>query len=61
MNVEMKVHVLRTFVTPLLVHMHQKAKNALEMAAKIASVKRPLQASRSSFLFARLSKLFCQK
>jgi predicted metal-dependent phosphotriesterase family hydrolase len=37
MNVQMKVHALRTFVTPLLVHMHQKEKIALEVAAKITS------------------------
>ena len=42
MNVQMRVHVLRTFVTHLLVHMHQKEKIALEIAAKIASVNRPL-------------------
>jgi hypothetical protein len=39
MNVQMRVHVLRTFVTYLLVHMHQKKKIALEVAAKIASLK----------------------
>ena len=39
MNVQMKVHTLRTFITILLVHMHQKKKIALEMAAKIASAK----------------------
>ena len=38
MNVQMREHVLRTFVTPLLVHMHQKEKIALEIAAKIASI-----------------------
>ena len=38
MNVQMWVHVLRTFVTHLLVHMHQKEKIAQEIAAKIASV-----------------------
>jgi hypothetical protein len=38
MNVEMKVHKLRSFVTHLLVHMHQKEKIAPEIAAKIASV-----------------------
>ena len=41
MNVQMRVYVLRTFVTHLLVHMHQKEKIALEIAAKIASVNRP--------------------
>jgi hypothetical protein len=35
MNIQMKVHVLRTFVTHLLVHMHQKKKIALEIAAKL--------------------------
>jgi hypothetical protein len=38
MNVHMREHVLRTFVTHLLVHMHQKEKIALEIAAKIAIV-----------------------
>jgi hypothetical protein len=37
MNVQMKEHVLRTFVTHLLVHMHQKEKIAREIEAKIAS------------------------
>ena len=31
------IHILRTFVTHLLVHIHQKTKIALEIAAKIAS------------------------
>jgi hypothetical protein len=39
MNVQMRVHVLRPFVTHLLVHMHQKKKITLEIAAKIAGVK----------------------
>ena len=40
MKVQMRTHVLlRTFVTHLLVHMHQKEKIAREIAAKIASVK----------------------
>jgi hypothetical protein len=38
MNVQMRVHKLKTFVTHLLIHMHQKEKIALEIAAKIASV-----------------------
>jgi hypothetical protein len=42
MNVQMRVLVLRTFVTHLLVHVHQKEKIALEIAAKIASVNGPL-------------------
>jgi hypothetical protein len=41
MNVKMRVHILRTFVTHLLVHMHQKEKIALEIAARIASVNGP--------------------
>jgi hypothetical protein len=42
MNVQMRVHVLRTFgVTHLLVHMDEKEKIALEIAAKIASVNGP--------------------
>ena len=37
------IHVLRTFITHLLVHeMHQKENIALEIAAKIASVNGPL-------------------
>jgi hypothetical protein len=42
MNVQMRVHVLQTFITHLLVHMHQKEKIALEIVARIASVNRPL-------------------
>jgi hypothetical protein len=38
MNVQMRVHVLRTFIAHLLVHIHQKKKIAVEMAEKIASV-----------------------
>ena len=41
MNVQMRVDVLRTFVTHPLVHMHQKEKIALEIRAKIASVNGP--------------------
>jgi hypothetical protein len=37
MNVHMRVHVFRTFVTHLLVHIHQKEKIALEIKEKIAS------------------------
>jgi hypothetical protein len=40
-NVQMKEHVLRTFITHLLVLIHQKTKIALEIAPKIASVNRP--------------------
>jgi hypothetical protein len=36
MNVHMRVHVFRTFVTHLLVHIHQE-KIALEIKEKIAS------------------------
>jgi hypothetical protein len=42
MNVQMRVHILRTFVTHLLVHMHQIRKIALEIATKITSVNGPL-------------------
>jgi hypothetical protein len=38
MNVQMRVHILRTFVTHLLVHIQ---KIALEITAKIASVNWP--------------------
>jgi hypothetical protein len=34
----MKVHVLRRFITHLLVHIHQKTKFALEIAAKFANL-----------------------
>ena len=37
----MRVHVLRTFVTHLLVHMHQKEKITLEIAAKIIKTLMP--------------------
>jgi hypothetical protein len=37
----MRVHVLRTFITHPLVHMHQKEKIALDIAAKFASVNGP--------------------
>jgi hypothetical protein len=42
MNVQMRVHVLRTLIAHPLVHIHQKKEIALEIAAKIASVNRPL-------------------
>ena len=38
MNVQMRGNVLTTFVTHLLVLIHQKEKIALAIAAKIASV-----------------------
>jgi hypothetical protein len=45
MDVEMRVRVLRTFRTNLLVHMHQKKRigTALQTAAKIASLSGPLR------------------
>ena len=46
MNVQMREHILKTFLTHLLVHIHQK-KIALEIAAKIASVNRPLNNSQA--------------
>jgi hypothetical protein len=39
MNVQIRV---RTFVTHLLIHMHQKEKIALEIASEFASVNGPL-------------------
>jgi hypothetical protein len=39
----MRVHILRAFITYLLVPIHQKEKIALEIATKIASVNRPLE------------------
>jgi hypothetical protein len=41
MNVQMMVHILRTLISCLLVHIQNKKKIALEIAAKIASVNRP--------------------
>jgi hypothetical protein len=53
MNVQMRVHILRTLIAHPLVHMHQKEKIALEIAAKIASVKLRLHAAicRVRFVF----------
>jgi hypothetical protein len=42
MNVQWRLHILSTFITHPLVHMHQKKKIVLEIAAKIASVNGPL-------------------
>jgi hypothetical protein len=39
----MRVCILRTFITRLLLHIHQKEKIALEIAAKIPSVNEPLK------------------
>jgi hypothetical protein len=39
MNVQMRVYILRTFVTHLFLHIHQKEK----IAVKIASVNGPLK------------------
>jgi hypothetical protein len=59
MNVQMRVHVLRTFVTHLLVHIHQKEKIALAIAAKIASVnqwcKRALEVLTCCHIFGTVS------
>jgi DNA polymerase IIIc chi subunit len=41
MNVQTRVHVLRTFVPHLLVRMHQKENIAVEITAKNASVNEP--------------------
>jgi hypothetical protein len=41
MNALMRVHVLRTFATHLLVHIRQKEEIAVEIAVKIASVNEP--------------------
>jgi hypothetical protein len=38
MNVQVRVNILRSFITHLLVHMHQKKKIALEITQGIASV-----------------------
>jgi hypothetical protein len=38
----MRVHILREYITYPLVHIHQKKKIALEIAAKIESVNWPL-------------------
>jgi hypothetical protein len=50
MNVEMRVHVLQTFVTHPLVHMHQEEKIALEIASKFASVNEPLEVVAALFV-----------
>jgi hypothetical protein len=39
----MRAHILRSFITHPLVHMHQKEKIAQEIAAKIASVNGPIE------------------
>ena len=38
MRVYTNIHILRGFITYLLVHIHLKKKIALQIAAKIASV-----------------------
>ena len=43
MNVQMRVHKLRPFITHSLVRIHQKQKIALQIAAKIGSVNGPLE------------------
>jgi hypothetical protein len=47
MNAEMRVHIVRTIITRPLIYIHQKKKSALEIAAKIASVNRPLYRSQN--------------
>jgi hypothetical protein len=47
-------YTLRTFIIYLLVHIHQKEKIALEIAAKIASVNRPLSIRAFACAFAFL-------
>ena len=42
MNVQMKVHILRTFITHLLVRMHRGRRVAPGIAAEIAGVNGPL-------------------
>jgi hypothetical protein len=49
MNVQMKIHILRTFITHLLVHIHQKKKIEPKIAAKIASVNGPLVYTRQTY------------
>ena len=44
----MRVHILRAFIIYPLVHIHQKKKIALEIAAKTASVNKPLITNRVS-------------
>ena len=41
MNVQMRVHILTTFMTHMLIHIHRKKKISLEIAAEFASVNRP--------------------
>jgi hypothetical protein len=58
MNVQMRVYVLRTFVTHLLVHMHQKEKVALEIAAKNCKCKGPdaIRQRDAIFYFLKVNK-----
>ena len=38
MNVEMRVHILRTFITHLLIHIHQKTTESnLELSVSVGS------------------------
>ena len=46
---EQKIHILRTFRTHLVVHIHQKEKIALEIAANSAIVNEPLGNSVAKF------------
>ena len=46
----MRVHLLRAFMTYLLVHIHQMKKVALQIAAKFASVNGPIFAARTSVI-----------
>jgi hypothetical protein len=41
MNVQIRAHIIRTFITHPLVHIHQKRKVSPKMEAKIASVNGP--------------------
>ena len=53
MDIQIRVHILRTFVTHLLFHMHQKKKFALEIAADISSENEALAA------YVRIEALEC--
>ena len=56
MNVQMRVHVLRTFIIHPLVHMPQK-KIAPKTQQKIASVNGPLRTSCQYYCYSILSQL----
>jgi hypothetical protein len=61
MSVQMRVHVLRTFITHPLVHIHQKEKIALEIAAKVASVNGPLHCTELTHAYVGFQTIVSEK